>query len=408
MNGLSLIYYRIKSVGLYRETAENEAVCSLMKMIEAANSKDLDRLFDGWGQLVCQLYQSGETSLSDLIYSLLLKDNNAFSRACAKGAAADEYIRTAQSEISAFAELSRITAQEILDAADVPCELSDRLVPWTNGEKFSCTADETLISLRDYYAENGCGIFSQYRAFVWQNGGLVPVEAPDTITFADLKGYVSQRKALVDNTLAFLGNRPCNNVLLYGDRGTGKSSSVHALLNEYYKDGLRMIELSKADIADFHRVSSMIAKIPLKFIVFIDDLSFSHDNDSFAGLKAALEGGLAAKPSNMLIYATTNRRHLIKETFDSRKGEELHVNDSIQEELSLSDRFGIVITFINPDRKQFYDIVDAMAKDRGLDITAEELHFLAERWSLSKGGRSPRGARQFIDSLCSNGEKGEN
>lgn len=405
MNRLSLIYYRIKSVGLYRETAESGAVCALMNMLEAANSKKLDQLFDGWGDLLCELYQSGEKSLSDLIYSLLLRDNNAFSRACAQGADVSDFIKTAQAEISAFSELSKVTAQEIVDIANVPMELSRELVFWNNGEKFSQNSGETVNTLRDYYAKNGCGIFSQYRAFVWQNGGLVPVETPDAITFSDLKGYKSQRKTLVDNTLAFLNGRPCNNVLLYGDRGTGKSSSVHALLNEYYVDGLRMIELSKADIADFHRVSSMISKIPLKFIVFIDDLSFSQDNDSFAQLKAALEGGLASKPSNMLIYATTNRRHLIKETFDSRKGEELHVNDSIQEELSLSDRFGIVITFINPDRKQFYDILDAMAKDRGLDMSTEELHFLAERWSLSKGGRSPRGAKQFIDSLCSDGEK---
>lgn len=404
MNRLSLIYYRIKSVGLYRETAENRAVCALINMLDSAKSKDLDRLFDSWGQLICELYKSGENSLSDLLYSLLLKDNNTFSGACAKGADVSNFIKTAQAEISAFSELSKVTAQEILDTANVPDELSKKLVFWANGDKLCGSADETVNSLRDYYAKNGCGIFSQYRAFVWQNGSLVPVETPDPITFSDLKGYKTQRKTLIDNTLAFLNGRPCNNVLLYGDRGTGKSSSVHALLNEYCADGLRMIELSKADIADFHRVSSLISKIPLKFIVFIDDLSFSHDNDSFASLKAALEGGLAVKPSNMLIYATTNRRHLIKETFDSRKGEELHVNDSIQEELSLSDRFGIVITFINPDRKQFYDILDAMAKDRGLDIPTEELHFLAERWSLSKGGRSPRGAKQFIDSLFSDKE----
>ena len=407
MDRLSLVYYRIKSVGLYRDTADSEAVCALMHMIQAANDKNFDRLFENWGRLICQLYKSGEDSVSDLIYSLLLRDNNAFSRACASGSEGGDLVVAAEVEISAFAELSRVTPQEILKAANVPAELSRELVFWNGDDKFSKSANEIVNTLRDYYAKNGCGIFSQYRAFVWQNGSLVPVETPDAITFSDLKGYKTQRKTLVDNTLAFLNNRPCNNVLLYGDRGTGKSSSVHALLNEYYTDGLRMIELSKADIADFHRLSSMISKIPLKFIVFIDDLSFSQDNDSFAQLKAALEGGLAAKPSNMLIYATTNRRHLIRETFDSRKGEELHVNDSIQEELSLSDRFGIVITFINPDRKQFYDILDAMASDRGLDISAEELHFLAERWSLQKGGRSPRGAKQFIDSLCSDNGKEE-
>ncbi len=408
MNRLSLICYRIKSVGVYRETADSKAVSALINMIEAAESKNLSQLFDSWGSFICELYQNGEKSFSDLIYSLLLKDNNAFSRECASGNKNANLSKIAEVEISAFAELSRVEPEEILSLADVSTELSKQLVFWENGTKLSKSSTEIVEELCSYYCKNGCGIFSQYKAFVWQNTGLVPVETPDTVTFSDLKGYKTQRKTLIDNTLAFLNNRPCNNVLLYGDRGTGKSSSVHALLNEYCADGLRMIELSKADISDFHLLSSLISKIPLKFIVFIDDLSFSQDNDSFAQLKAALEGGLAAKPSNMLIYATTNRRHLIKETFESRKGEEIHINDSIQEELSLSDRFGIVITFINPDRKQFYDILDAMAKDRGLDISTEELHFLAERWSLQKGGRSPRGAKQFIDALCADGEKGDN
>lgn len=404
MNKLSLICYRIKSVGLYRETAHSSAVHALINVIQAANDKNLDRLFENWGKLMCELYQNGEATLSDFIYSLLLKDNNAFSRACASGEQSGLF-SAAEAEIAAFSQLSKITAQDILDEAKVPAELSGELVCWANGDRLSRSPADIAQELCTYYKNNGCGVFSQYRAFVWQSGELVPVETPDTVTFSDLKGYKTQRKALIDNTVAFLNNLPCNNVLLYGDRGTGKSSSVHALLNEFCTEGLRMIELSKADIADFHRVSSMISKIPLKFIVFIDDLSFSQDNDSFAQLKAALEGGLAAKPSNMLIYATTNRRHLIKETFENRKGDELHINDSIQEELSLSDRFGIVITFINPDRKQFYDIIDAMAEDRGLDIPAEELHFLAERWSLQKGGRSPRGAKQFIDSLFGKGEK---
>ncbi|MBR5773479.1 MAG: ATP-binding protein [Clostridia bacterium] len=403
MNSFSLIYYRIKSIGLYRQTADSKAVRALMKMIYAVGIKSLDEFFEGWGELNAEIYDSGEPTLSDLIYSLLLRDNNAFSRACARGESFDK--KAAELEIEALSLLAGITPRKLLDEARVSLALADGLAFWQNGDRLSASAGELVQELCAYYSKHGCGIFSQYNAFVWQSGELVPVESPDTITFADLKGYKTQRKALIDNTVAFLNGRPCNNVLLYGDRGTGKSSSVHALLNEYSGDGLRMIELSKADVADFHRISSMISKIPLKFIVFIDDLSFSNDNDSFAQLKAALEGGLAAKPSNMLIYATTNRRHLIKETFDSRQGDELHVNDSIQEELSLSDRFGIVITFINPDRKQFYDILDAMARDRGLDISAEELHALAERWSLGKGGRSPRGARQFIDSLCSDAKE---
>ena len=401
MDKLSLIYYRVRSLGIFKQTADSACVRAMLSMLDAAREKDLDWLCAGWGELIAALYKNGATTLSDELYSLLKSDENAFSRACAAGERNEELFKAAQREIDAISALSQVSSQAILGLAGAACELADKLVMWECGDALAADAGVIAEGLSEYYRKNGCGIFSQYNAFIWQDKGLVPVETPDAITFADLKGYKSQRKTLIDNTLAFLNGRSCNNVLLYGDRGTGKSSSVHALLNEYSADGLRMIELSKADVEDFHLISSVIAKVPLKFIVFIDDLSFSQDNDSFARLKAALEGGLAAKPSNMLIYATTNRRHLIKETFESRQGDELHANDSMQEELSLSDRFGIVITFINPDRKQFFDIIDAMAADRGLDLSANELHMLAERWSLQKGGRSPRGARQLIDMICS-------
>ncbi|MBR5273372.1 MAG: ATP-binding protein [Clostridia bacterium] len=405
MNKISLIYYRVRSIGIFKQTADSVCVRALISMLDAAREKDIDWLSAGWGELISALYKDGASSLSDELYSLLKRDENAFSRACAAGERDEALFKAAEREIAAISALSQISAQELLELAGAPSELSSQLVTWECGDALSADSGAIAEKLSEYYRKNGCGVYSQYNAFIWQDKRLVPVETPDTITFADLKGYRSQRKMLIDNTLAFLGGRPCNNVLLYGDRGTGKSSSVHALLNEFSADGLRMIELSKADVEDFHLISSAIAKVPLKFIVFIDDLSFSQDNDSFARLKAALEGGLAAKPSNMLIYATTNRRHLIKETFESRQGDELHINDSVQEELSLSDRFGIVITFINPDRKQFFDILDAMAQDRGLNLSKEELHTLAERWSLQKGGRSPRGAKQFIDALCSDSEE---
>ncbi len=404
MDKYNLLYYRIKSVGLFKKTADSDLIQRFLGVIDFAKNEDYDWFFACWGEFISELYKDGIRTFGDAVFSLLKSDENAFSRSCAAGDVSDELMAAAEREISAFCELAQITAKELLTRADVPAELAEKLVLWDCGKEFS--VNETVRELGEFYSKNGCGIFSQHRAFIWQNKTLLPIETPDTITFADLKGYRSQRKTLIDNTVAFLKGRPCNNVLLYGDRGTGKSSSVHALLNEFCGDGLRMIELSKADIEDFHLISSAIAKVPLKFIVFIDDLSFAQDNDSFARLKAALEGGLAAKPSNMLIYATTNRRHLIRETFESRQGDELHINDSVQEELSLSDRFGIVITFINPDRKQFFDILDAMAQDRGIALSKEELHMLAERWSLQKGGRSPRGAKQFIDALCADGEEG--
>ena len=186
-------------------------------------------------------------------------------------------------------------------------------------------------------------------------------------------------------------------MLLYGDRGTGKSSTVHAVLNRYRDEGLRMLELSKESLRELPRISEELGSLPLKFILFIDDLSFSETDDSFGALKAVLEGSLAARPENLLIYATSNRRHLIRESHSDRQGDEIHAADAMQEQLSLADRFGVTVTFMNPGRAQFYAIIDGLAADRRLDVEPETLHAAAERWVLSRGGRSPRVARQFID-----------
>ena len=195
---------------------------------------------------------------------------------------------------------------------------------------------------------------------------------PDPIRLKSLKGYEAARKTVIDNTLALLNGLSANNCLLYGDRGTGKSSTVKAILNEYAPQGLRMVE------------------------IFIDDLSFTQQDDTYAALKAVLEGGLAAQPENALIYATSNRRHLVRECFSDRDGDEIHRGDTIQESLSLSDRFGLSVNFSVPDKTRYLDIVHALAEERGLEVSGSQLDTGAEQWALARGGRSPRCAKQYI------------
>ncbi|MFQ9952065.1 MAG: ATP-binding protein, partial [Clostridium sp.] len=221
-----------------------------------------------------------------------------------------------------------------------------------------------------------------------------------------LKGYEIPRSLVEDNTVAFLEGLSCNNCLLYGDRGTGKSSTVKALLNAYYPKGLRMVEMPKERLCDFPQLVDQIAALPLRFIIFIDDLSFSQQDDTFAALKAVLEGGLAARPENALIYATSNRRHLLRECFSDREGDEIHRSDTIQESLSLADRFGLSVNFSVPDKSAFLDIVHALAKERKLVIAEDELESGAERWALERGGRSPRCARQYIAMIESRMKRG--
>ena len=252
-------------------------------------------------------------------------------------------------------------------------------------------------AIASFYRAQGYGFFAQSSAFAVQDDGTVaPIVHPDAIRLRDLPGYERQKQQILQNTLAFLDGREANNILLYGDKGTGKSSTVKAVVNEYAGRGLKIIEMSPRHITCFPRLFAETLRSPFRFIVFLDDLSFNREDDNFAALKAFIEGGLAGKPSNLVIYATSNRRHLIRETFADREGDEVRVRDSLETVTSLSDRFGLEITFSVPDKDEYLYIVDQLAAESGLDLPAEQLHLLAERFALRRNGRSPRTARQFI------------
>ena len=214
-------------------------------------------------------------------------------------------------------------------------------------------------------------------------------------------GYETAKKKLIDNTEAFVKGRRANNCLLFGDAGTGKSSSIKAILNKYYDQGLRMIEVYKHQFQDLNDVIAQIKNRNYKFIIYMDDLSFEEFEIEYKYLKAVIEGGLEKKPDNVLIYATSNRRHLIRETFRDKeeRDEELHTNDTVQEKLSLVARFGVTIYFGKPAKKEFQAIVRQLAKRNGIEMDEEKLLLEANRWELSHGGMSGRTAQQFIDYL---------
>ena len=260
---------------------------------------------------------------------------------------------------------------------------------------FSQLYAQRLLEIRKI----GFGKFSTHHVFVMTDDDLEPVDYPDPISLSQLSGYEEERKEVVDNTLALLSGKPANNCLLYGDCGTGKSSTVKAVANEYKYLGLRLIEIKKKQLHLIPKIIEKIAKNPLKFILFIDDLSFSEDDDDYAALKAALEGSVSSNSPNMIIYATSNRRHLVKETFSSRQGDELHFNDTVQELMSLSERFGLTVTFMKPDKKLYLSIVEALAEKYELKTPMQEILVRAEAFALSRSGRSPRCAKQFVEYL---------
>ncbi len=256
-------------------------------------------------------------------------------------------------------------------------------------------------ALTEYYLRFGSGDISAYRAFRWdEKRGLVGIRHFEPIRFTDLIGYMSQKEDLQKNTLAFLAGRPANNVLLVGARGTGKSSSVKALANEYYSMGLRLVQITKPQLPGLPRLMDVLRRFASKhFIVFLDDLSFEESEAEYKYLKSTIEGGVESRPDNVLIYATSNRRHLIKETWSDRDGskDELYKADSMNETISLSDRFGLIINYRSPNQNEYLAIIDHHLRANGVILEPEELRILGQRWELDHSGRNGRTAQQFVN-----------
>jgi hypothetical protein len=267
-----------------------------------------------------------------------------------------------------------------------------------------------FATLRAYHLRTGVGIFGRYKAFRWDPTSpnpLVGIASPDPVTLSEMIGYELAREEVLRNTERLMQGHHANNVLLYGDRGTGKSSTVKAILNAYADQGLRLVEVPRAHLSDFPKMIALLRRYPQRFIVFVDDLSFEDSEWNYKDLKAVLEGGLEVRPQNVVIYATSNRRHLIRERFSDRgtprdiaMGDEVFSQDTSQEKLSLADRFGITVTFTTPDQEQYLEIVMGLAHIRGLDIDPAVLRRRALQWEMWQNARSGRTAKQFIDYLA--------
>lgn len=298
---------------------------------------------------------------------------------------------------------SKVYNQRICDRI---CDMSKTLAE-------ASTVEEFMADMVQFYKDFGVGKLGLNKAFRIEHGKdgkpvITPITRIAHVNLDDLVGYEIPKQKLIENTEAFVRGRKANNCLLFGDAGTGKSSSIKGILNRYYDEGLRIIEVYKHQFQDLNDVIAQIKNRNYKFILYMDDLSFEEFEIEYKYLKAVIEGGLEKKPENILIYATSNRRHLIKETF--RDNEEaygdLHSNDTIQEKLSLVSRFGVTIYFGSPDKKQFQEIVRSLASRNGIEMPEEVLLLEANKWELSHGGLSGRTAQQFIDYLLGQ-QKGE-
>lgn len=317
-------------------------------------------------------------------------------------------ITAAQHDLQALQQLFEDPQQELRQALNQHLGKSVPMLPWDGEHGRSPLMGmenwaNALPTLAQQYRQCGTGLFALYRAFRWQEHQLVGVIEPEAIAIDQLVGYETQRDQLIQNTEALLGGLPALNVLLYGSRGSGKSALIKSLLTQYRERNLRLIELGKSDLKSLPQILDQIRSRPQKFIIFVDDLSFEADEGSYKALKVVLEGNLTARPRNVVVYATSNRRHLIREFFGDRPrpsdADEIHNWDTVQEKLSLCDRFGLTLTFEPADQQTYLKIVHHLAQQAELKMSDDDLEFQALQWATRQNGRSGRTARQFIDFL---------
>lgn len=405
MQSIKQLALRLSALSVYGAVLNRPPLQHLHSLLWAA--QDNAKAFaQAWGAFVAALLQENvQGNLAQAVEQAVLYDQNPFSlqAASAQGNLSAALTYAVKQDLATLCEIAQLTPQALLDGSPFAETLQELSLPqWKTGTLpafLQSTPQQAVQICRQFYQTHGCGIFARYRAFIWRNHTIIPVAHPDQTSMADLKEYQEPRRTVIENTEAFLHGLPANNCLLYGDRGTGKSSTVKAVLNDYFSQGLRVIEMPKEFLMDFPDLVAKIADLPMKFIVFIDDLSFSQQDSTYASLKAVLEGGVAARPQNTLIYATSNRRHLVRETFSEREGDEIHRRDTMQETVSLADRFGLSVNFSMPSKTEYLAIIQALAEQRGLEEHLEQLKQGAEQWAIARGGRSPRCARQYMNAV---------
>lgn len=380
---------RLDSLAVFRDLLKDETICALKRSLENCSEGN-------YAEFVSLLYKNANGDLGRHIKTLCSRSENVYVKAVGMGNQPPECIKNSvKAELQTLQMLADLTPEQLLKN----CEGSQYLPQFASG-------GVDIISEFEHRVKNigkyGYGMYAANHMFyIDEAERIVPVRNPDSITLDQLIDYEAQRQKVIDNTQALLAGKPAANMLLTGDAGTGKSSTIKAVANALHSEGLRIIEVRKEQLRAIPKILDELAENPLKFILFIDDLSFLKDDDNFNALKAVLEGSVSAKSKNVVIYATSNRRHIIRERFSDREGDDIHRNETMQEFVSLSERFGLHITFQKPNKATFLHIVHSLAKEEGIDMDASELELLAERFALERGGRSARLARQFIDGLLS-------
>ena len=396
---MEIMKAKLMSLSVYRNMLHTEAAKCLLEMCEA---KKPDTLIGSYTSLVYTVFRDGFSTLPEYFAWHLKYDDTFIGNQIAAGTAPQCLMDAAAMDIRRLSSVSMLSCAGLKGGISDACTkinpdygpIVQNLAELPQGRAF--TEDEIFES----YRKNGCGLFALGRAFHWEKGQLTQVKQPDTICQEEMIGYTQQRSAVIENTRVLMEGRPTNNVLLYGDSGTGKSATVKSLINlpEFYN--LRLIEIAKNSLGELTELVRMVGKHTQKFILYIDDLSFEQEDKGFSALKTALEGGLERRPDNVAIYVTSNRRHMIRESFSDRQGDDVHARETLEERTSLSERFGLRLAYLALDKQKYTDMVLTMCHRMELPYGDDQLRAEANRWEIRHGTRTPRVAMQLVEKLA--------
>lgn len=389
---------RLHGLVVFRSLLDDPVVAKLLDLTDRmeAGAPGYGPVCDAVAQFEAALFEH-TTNWGSYLSAAVLEAETVCVRQAASGTLAPALQTALDSELAFLQALCGLTLDELLAAAGSASGQAQELAFLPRWETSSIDLPAAYAQRMSEVGKKGYGMFAKHHVFTVENGQLVPVKYPDPQRLSELPGYEKEREKVIANTKALLAGMPANNVLLYGDAGTGKSSAVKAIANEFAPEGLRLVEVKKNQLYQIPDLMDKLAANPLKFILFIDDLSFTANDDNFAALKAILEGSVGGRAKNIAVYATSNRRHLIKETLTDRTGDDIHEADTRQELMSLSARFGLTVTFQRPEKARFETILAELAKQHGIDMPMDQLLVKAEAFAIRAGGRSPRVAKQFIE-----------
>ena len=395
---LNALRAALRGISAYRDVTNTAVLGGIWMLLDALYQKNGEEALEEYVSRFHVLRSDGYEGLGDWLWDWLRYTETPYSRLIDQGKSDPALENAARRDIDTLVLLAQTDCDRFIDAMK-PLLGGEYAATLAGLPRWRAAAPFDFDSLTQFYREHGAGEFARYRAFLWENGSLVPVADPDCPRPEDLLGYEHQRGQVEQNTRLMLAGRQANNVLLFGDGGTGKSATVKSMLYLPGMEDLRLIEVEKENLTGMPELIRSLAGRRQKFILFIDDLAFDQDDKTYSALKTILEGTLEKRPVNVCICATSNRRHLVRQTFAERAGDEVDTFETISEKTALAERFGLRIPYLTMNKTDYLALVDHLAAQAGLDIPVDRLHAQAMTWEIRHAGRTPRVARQFVASL---------